>query len=496
MFAAARTSSSPVRGATGRPSSAAVDGAPPRAVAAYEREGRCRRTGRPVAPRVRATTRSPNAASSSAKDCSTAAMSMRCGGYAPVRGGCHHAWMQIQFLGGATTVTGSQFLLTTDRAKVLIDCGMFQGSPNESIRNRIPFAFDPRELDAVLLTHAHLDHCGLLPLLVKDGYRGRIHATAGTVELAGARPARLGQAPRGVRQARGTLGEAPPRRGRGRRPARGGRVRGRRRSRRGRRGRHRGGRCGGRRGARPDDHRARASPPGPPTPRPSSAPSRHTSRSISTSRSTPPRTPSVARAVRSRPLRDRDRGRARDPRHVRGRRPHPRLGDHPAAGPGPRGRRGTDHRLLGRPRPAGHADPARSDADDRRRLRPRRVDLRRSRARTGGRVDPDPRRDDPDGRRRRRRPARPVVRDRADPGGRLGARPAHRPRRDPAPAALPRFADGLEGVRHLPAPSRVLRRGDRPAAAQRRDAARLPEPDRHERREGRRRRSSRRRGRT
>jgi len=92
--------------------------------------------------------------------------------------------MQIHFLGGATTVTGSQYLLVTDRARVLIDCGMFQGSPNESIRNRIPFAFDPRDLDAVLLTHAHLDHCGLLPLLVKGGYRGAIHATAGTVELA------------------------------------------------------------------------------------------------------------------------------------------------------------------------------------------------------------------------------------------------------------------------------------------------------------------------
>ena len=81
--------------------------------------------------------------------------------------------MQIHFLGGATTVTGSQHLLVTERAKVLIDCGMFQGSPNESVRNRLPFAYDPAELDAVLLTHAHLDHCGLLPLLVKDGYRGR-----------------------------------------------------------------------------------------------------------------------------------------------------------------------------------------------------------------------------------------------------------------------------------------------------------------------------------
>ncbi|HEX6868820.1 MAG TPA: MBL fold metallo-hydrolase [Candidatus Limnocylindrales bacterium] len=93
--------------------------------------------------------------------------------------------MHIRFLGGATTVTGSQFLLETARARVLIDCGMFQGSPNESIRNRIPFAFDAAGLDAVLLTHAHLDHCGLLPLLVRDGYGGPIHATAGTIELAG-----------------------------------------------------------------------------------------------------------------------------------------------------------------------------------------------------------------------------------------------------------------------------------------------------------------------
>ena len=94
------------------------------------------------------------------------------------------ARMEIHFLGGATTVTGSQHLLVTERAKVLIDCGMFQGSPNESIRNRIPFAYEPAELDGVLLTHAHLDHCGLLPLLVKGGFRGPIHATAATIELA------------------------------------------------------------------------------------------------------------------------------------------------------------------------------------------------------------------------------------------------------------------------------------------------------------------------
>ena len=92
--------------------------------------------------------------------------------------------MQLQFLGAATTVTGSQFLLTTERARILIDCGMFQGSPNESIRNRIPLAFDPATLDAILLTHAHLDHCGLIPHVVKAGFKGPIWATGGTVELA------------------------------------------------------------------------------------------------------------------------------------------------------------------------------------------------------------------------------------------------------------------------------------------------------------------------
>ncbi len=92
--------------------------------------------------------------------------------------------MEIRFLGGATTVTGSQFLLVTERARVLIDCGMFQGSPNESVRNRVPFAFEPVDLDAVVLTHAHLDHCGLLPVLVREGFKGPIHATPATIELA------------------------------------------------------------------------------------------------------------------------------------------------------------------------------------------------------------------------------------------------------------------------------------------------------------------------
>ena len=92
--------------------------------------------------------------------------------------------MDLHFLGAATTVTGSQFLLETDQARILVDCGMFQGGPNESIRNRIPLAYDPATLDAILLTHAHLDHCGLIPHVVKEGFHGPIRATAGTIELA------------------------------------------------------------------------------------------------------------------------------------------------------------------------------------------------------------------------------------------------------------------------------------------------------------------------
>ena len=92
--------------------------------------------------------------------------------------------MEIHFLGGATTVTGSQFLLVTERAQILVDCGMFQGSPNEAVRNRIPLAFDPAKLDAIVLTHAHLDHCGLVPHVVKQGFRGPVIGTHGTCELA------------------------------------------------------------------------------------------------------------------------------------------------------------------------------------------------------------------------------------------------------------------------------------------------------------------------
>jgi Cft2 family RNA processing exonuclease len=92
--------------------------------------------------------------------------------------------MEIHFLGGATTVTGSQFLVVTDRARILVDCGMFQGGPNESVRNRVPLGFDPKTLDAILLTHAHLDHCGLIPHVVQQGFAGPVYATSATCELA------------------------------------------------------------------------------------------------------------------------------------------------------------------------------------------------------------------------------------------------------------------------------------------------------------------------
>jgi metallo-beta-lactamase family protein len=91
--------------------------------------------------------------------------------------------ISIQFLGAAGCVTGSQFLVTVGSRRVLVDCGMFQGSPQEVERNQMPFAFDPTALDALLLTHAHLDHCGRTPALTRAGFTGPIHATKATVDL-------------------------------------------------------------------------------------------------------------------------------------------------------------------------------------------------------------------------------------------------------------------------------------------------------------------------
>ena len=73
-------------------------------------------------------------------------------------------------------MTGSQFLLETKQARILVDCGMFQGGPNEAIRNRVPLGYEPADIDAILLTHAHLDHCGLIPVVVREGFRGAVRA--------------------------------------------------------------------------------------------------------------------------------------------------------------------------------------------------------------------------------------------------------------------------------------------------------------------------------
>jgi metallo-beta-lactamase family protein len=90
----------------------------------------------------------------------------------------------VQFLGGVGTVTGSKFLVRTDDARVLVDCGMYQGLRELRRRNWDDLDTDVPAIDAVVLTHAHLDHCGYLPLLVKQGFRGRILATEATIRLA------------------------------------------------------------------------------------------------------------------------------------------------------------------------------------------------------------------------------------------------------------------------------------------------------------------------
>ena len=78
--------------------------------------------------------------------------------------------MKIKFCGAATDVTGSCHLLTTDKHQILLDCGMFQGGKQEEAKNEEPFPFDPSEVECVILSHAHIDHCGRLPLLVKKGF--------------------------------------------------------------------------------------------------------------------------------------------------------------------------------------------------------------------------------------------------------------------------------------------------------------------------------------
>src|SRR3990172_3835296 len=89
----------------------------------------------------------------------------------------------IEFLGGVGTVTGSKFLVETDGHRLLVDCGLFQGLKELRLRNWDRLPVNPVSVDWVVLTHGHIDHTGYLPRLFKDGFKGRVYATAATADL-------------------------------------------------------------------------------------------------------------------------------------------------------------------------------------------------------------------------------------------------------------------------------------------------------------------------
>lgn len=91
--------------------------------------------------------------------------------------------MQVQFIGATGTVTGSKYLVSYGRHNILIDCGLFQGISTIRRRNREELPFVADKIDAVLLTHAHIDHSGYLPALMRQGFRGPIYTTAATTLL-------------------------------------------------------------------------------------------------------------------------------------------------------------------------------------------------------------------------------------------------------------------------------------------------------------------------
>ncbi len=91
--------------------------------------------------------------------------------------------MQLQFHGAAQTVTGSQVVITVNGKKILFECGLFQGRRQEAYNKNLNFPFDPSTLDSVILSHAHIDHSGNLPNLIKNGFRGSIYATPATIDL-------------------------------------------------------------------------------------------------------------------------------------------------------------------------------------------------------------------------------------------------------------------------------------------------------------------------
>lgn len=91
--------------------------------------------------------------------------------------------LSVRFLGGAGTVTGSKFLIEAGTQRVLIDCGLFQGYKQLRLRNWKPLAIDPKHIDAIVLTHAHIDHSGYVPVMVANGFTGPVHCTEGTHAL-------------------------------------------------------------------------------------------------------------------------------------------------------------------------------------------------------------------------------------------------------------------------------------------------------------------------
>ena len=90
---------------------------------------------------------------------------------------------KLTFLGAAGSVTGSKYLVEAAGKRLLVDCGIFQGTQELQDRNYKPLSIDPKTIDYLVLTHAHLDHTGWLPVLVKAGYHGPIYANPATIEL-------------------------------------------------------------------------------------------------------------------------------------------------------------------------------------------------------------------------------------------------------------------------------------------------------------------------